>query len=196
MTGKQAPTSKHMVSQGVSQLISNFMSQGKQQTSLLQKEQILFLLEHLSKDENSKAIMAPIGSYSQNSSSQNHRSRYNSGHTKKTKVERHQRCESGSTGYEPAATGINQETSAIPRTYVRHDKRIDTHNAEKLKKKVQFRNVATEPDISEFNETSIVEQDSHGVSREDTMVEHSIAVNEEANEKADYLQALQSAKFD
>ena len=110
MPGKQAPTSKHMASQGVSQLISNFMSQGKQQTSLLQKEQILFLLEHLSKDENSQAgktMMAAISNYSQNSSSQNHRSRYNSGHAKKAKVERHQRCESGSTGYEPAATGGN-----------------------------------------------------------------------------------------
>ena len=75
----------------------------------------------------------------------------------------------------------------MPRSFVRHDKRVETQNADKPKKKVQFRNVATEPDLSEFNETSIVEQDSHGVSREDTMVEHSIAVNEDANEKADYL---------
>ena len=50
--------------------------------------------------------------------------------------------------------------------------------------------MATEPDLSEFieNETpSMVEQDSHGVSREDTMVEHSVVVNEEAHVKADYL---------
>ena len=69
---------------------------------------------------------------------------------------------------------------------------MDTQNADKPKKKVQFRVVATEPDLSEFNEeeTSIIEQDSHGVSREDTMVEHSLAVNEEANDKADYLQAI------
>ena len=68
---------------------------------------------------------------------------------------------------------------------------MDTQNADKPKKKVHFRNVATEPDLSEFNEeTSIIEQDSHGVSREDTMVEHSLAVNEEANDKADYLQAI------
>ena len=38
---------------------------------------------------------------------------------------------------------------------------------------------------------------SHSVSREDTMVEHSVVVNEEAiEEPLDYMQALQSVKFD
>ena len=131
-------------------------------------------------------------------------------------IERHQRCESGSTGYsypEPAAAiGSGNSNSELlsgpPRSYLRQEnKRVDTQNADsKPKKKVQFRNVATEPDLSEkFNETvrSVAEQQDSprltgGVSREDTMVEHSLAVNEEASDtKADdYLQALQSAKFD
>ena len=68
---------------------------------------------------------------------------------------------------------------------------METQNAEKPKKKVQFRNVATEPDFSEHNETSMMEQESHGVSREDTMVEHSVVVNEEVdNGEVDYLKAL------
>lgn len=60
---------------------------------------------------------------------------------------------------------------------------------------MHFRNVATEPDLSELNETSVAEE-SHTISREDTMVEHSVVVNEEINEEADYLKALDCAKFE
>ena len=87
--------------------------------------------------------------------------------------------------------GTSSEVIGIPRNFQRPDKRLETQKAEKPKKKVQFRNVATEPDFSELNETSMAEQESHGISREDTMVEHSLVVNEEANEEeADYLKAL------
>ena len=55
--------------------------------------------------------------------------------------------------------------------------------------------MATEPDLSELHETSMAEE-SHDISREDTMVEHSVVVNEEICEEADYLKALDCAKFE
>ena len=61
---------------------------------------------------------------------------------------------------------------------------------QKKKKKVQFRNVKTESDsaaainTAEMHETSVADNDeSQDVSREDTMVEHSVVVNEETNEE-------------
>ena len=80
-----------------------------------------------------------------------------------------------------------------------YQKRVETQDCEKPKKKVQFRNVATEPDLLEMNDKSMGdENDSNEISRQDTMVEHSIVVNEEVKNEddADYLKALQSAKFD
>ena len=44
--------------------------------------------------------------------------------------------------------------------------------------------MATEPDASEFYDNSMVGNDeSNIISREDTMVEHSVVVNEEVNEE-------------
>ena len=112
---------------------------------------------------------------------------------RKVKIEKHQRCESGSTGYSyPEPT---EGIGGLPRALQRSEKRVETQNAEKPKKKVQFRNVATEPDLSELNETSMAEE-SHDISRQDTMVEHSVVVHEEVDEAADYLQALDCAKFE
>ena len=63
--------------------------------------------------------------------------------------------------------------------------------------------MVTEPDAIEFREISTVEveneNESHTVSREDTMVEHSVVVNEEIkeiDEDCDYMAALQSMKVD
>ena len=63
---------------------------------------------------------------------------------------------------------------------------------------MQFRNVVTEPDSVEFQESNAVENESHEVSREDTMVEHSVVVNEEVKEEDenDYMAALESMKLD
>jgi hypothetical protein len=63
--------------------------------------------------------------------------------------------------------------------------------------------LATEPEILDINDTSIEEADihqtHHSVSREDTMVERSLVVNEYeqvVEEDQDYFKALQSVKFD
>ncbi len=46
-------------------------------------------------------------------------------------------------------------------------------------------------------EQSLNGSESHEISREDTMVEHSVVVNEESPDmNADYLHALESVKFD
>ena len=82
------------------------------------------------------------------------------------------------------------------RPYLLPENRVETQNAEKPKKKVQFRNVTTEPDLSELQESSMIEQESQEISRQDTMVEHSVVVHEEVNEAADYLKALDCAKLD
>ena len=71
----------------------------------------------------------------------------------------------------------------------------------KPKKRVQFRNVVTEPEVDGQADDgdSDEDSDSQPVSREDTMVEHSVVINHESSpriEEADYLQALQSVKFD
>ena len=78
--------------------------------------------------------------------------------------------------------------------------RLDTSEDQPLpkpKKRVQFRNVATEPEVLESSEQA---SESNGVSREDTMVEHSVVVNEGADQpllgESDYMQALESAKLD
>ena len=65
----------------------------------------------------------------------------------------------------------------------------------KPKKRVQFHNVVTEPDIiadeTEFNEASFVEHSSsHELSRQDTMVEHSIVVNEEEEQAPSNMEGI------
>ena len=50
---------------------------------------------------------------------------------------------------------------------------------------MQFRNVVTEPDSVEFQTSNAVENESHEVSREDTMVEHSVVVNEEVKDEVE-----------
>ena len=60
-------------------------------------------------------------------------------------------------------------------------------------KRVQFRNIMTDPESSDLG------SDSHGISREDTMVEHSVVVNEEDDTQSavsGYMKALESVKFD
>ena len=68
---------------------------------------------------------------------------------------------------------------------------------------MQFRNVATEPDQGERLDAEMeyseeAESESHGVSREDTMVEHSVVVNEDVQvaEASDYMHALECVKFE
>ena len=110
----------------------------------------------------------------------------------------HRRCDSGSTGYqfpEPA----NSDSAGLPRPRqmkpVRHETQEDQLQP-KPKKRVQFRNVATEPELLDSSEQA---SDSNGISREDTMVEHSVVVNEEIDAplgELNYMQALASAKFD
>ena len=57
--------------------------------------------------------------------------------------------------------------------------------------------MATEPDLVDGQEQSLAGSESNEISREDTMVEHSVVVNEESpSVDADYLQALESVKFD
>ena len=57
--------------------------------------------------------------------------------------------------------------------------------------------MATEQDLVDGQEQSLACSESHEISREDTMVEHSVVVNEESpSVDADYLQALESVKFD
>lgn len=65
----------------------------------------------------------------------------------------------------------------------------------KPRKRVQFRNVATEPEL----ELELDSSEQASDSREDTMVEHSVVVYEEVEAPmavSDYMQALESAKFD
>jgi len=59
--------------------------------------------------------------------------------------------------------------------------------------------VATEPDQTDGHESSMVESDSNQISREDTMVEHSVVINDDDSPSqidADYMHALDSVKFD
>ena len=59
--------------------------------------------------------------------------------------------------------------------------------------------MATEPDQTDGLESSMVESDSNQISREDTMVEHSVVINDDDSPDqidADYMHALESAKFD
>ncbi len=120
----------------------------------------------------------------------------------------HQRCESGSTGFcypEPA----NSDSNGLPRPYQSNQNRLETQaevQPPKPKKKVQFRNVVTEPDVYEFRQTNTEveceegnDNESHEISREDTMVEHSVVVNEESKEgepDCDYMAALQCMQLD
>ena len=104
-------------------------------------------------------------------STTNQRARYNSGTVRQPQIEKHQRCESGSTGFtfpEP----VSLESKVLPQ----RAKQIES------RKKVQFRNVATEPDVLDIEQLSLSEEESsHQLSRLDTMVEHSVVVNEEVN---------------
>ena len=59
--------------------------------------------------------------------------------------------------------------------------------------------MATEPDQTDGLESSMVESDSNHISREDTMVEHSVVINDDDSPSqidADYMHALDSVKFD
>ena len=59
--------------------------------------------------------------------------------------------------------------------------------------------MATEPDQTDGLESSMVESDSNQISREDTMVEHSVVINDDDSPDqidADYMHALDSVKFD
>lgn len=55
--------------------------------------------------------------------------------------------------------------------------------------------MATESDLSDLNETSMA-KDSHDISCEDTMVKHSVIVNEEIYQEVDYLKAFDCARFE
>ena len=59
--------------------------------------------------------------------------------------------------------------------------------------------MATEPDQTDGLESSMVESDSNQISQEDTMVEHSVVINDDDSPSqidADYMHALDSVKFD
>ena len=79
----------------------------------------------------------------------------------------HQRCESGSTGYSfPEHEAVQTENFVLPRSYQRQftnrvetQEEIPTVDEKKTKKKVQFRNVATEPDVQTHETTSIAAAD-------------------------------------